>query len=64
MDKPRVLLDAPVVPIAMSWEGYEVWPCNDCLPWHAEVSRDLETGEPALVEWHAIDCPFVHEVGL
>lgn len=34
---------------------YEIWPCDACLPWHAEVVRD---GADILVrEWHASDCP-------
>lgn len=35
---------------------YEIRPCEDCLPWYAEVVKD-EDGEPFVREWHAIDCP-------
>ncbi len=39
---------------------YEIWPCPDCLPWHAEV---IGTGDRVVVrEWHAIDCPQFQEV--
>ncbi|MEY9967529.1 hypothetical protein ABIA33_005600 [Streptacidiphilus sp. MAP12-16] len=34
---------------------YEIWPCHDCLPWHAEAIRD---GDEILIrEWHAVGCP-------
>lgn len=33
---------------------HEIWPCHDCLPWHAEVVR---VDDQILVrEWHAVDC--------
>ncbi|MFJ8745782.1 hypothetical protein ACIRL2_41295 [Embleya sp. NPDC127516] len=39
---------------------YEIWPCHDCLPWHAEV---IVAGDEVVVrEWHAIDCPQYREL--
>jgi hypothetical protein len=36
-------------------EGYQIWPCHDCLPWHAEVVQD--DGDTLVREWHAAGCP-------
>ncbi|MFE6892008.1 hypothetical protein [Streptomyces sp. NPDC057694] len=35
--------------------SYEIRPCHDCLPWHAEVVK--VEGEVLVREWHAVDCP-------
>jgi hypothetical protein len=37
-------------------EPYIIWPCTDCLPWHAEVHVDW-AGVPFVREWHAVECP-------
>ncbi len=39
---------------------YEIWPCHDCLPWHAEVVA--VEGEVLVREWHAVDCPQFQEL--
>ncbi|MFI6411844.1 hypothetical protein [Streptomyces sp. NPDC050585] len=57
---PSVNLSAPVGSVdlgALDDEGnpYEIWPCHDCLPWHAEVI--LVEGVVLVREWHAVDCP-------
>jgi hypothetical protein len=34
---------------------YGIWPCEHCIPWHAEVIRD---GDDVFVrEWHVKGCP-------
>ncbi|GAC1526595.1 MAG: hypothetical protein NVS3B1_16160 [Marmoricola sp.] len=35
--------------------AYDIWPCTDCLPWHAEVVMD-DDGEVLVREWHAVGC--------
>ncbi|MEU5958755.1 hypothetical protein [Streptomyces sp. NPDC047525] len=57
--EPNVTYSAPVGSVdlnAFKQDGtsHEIWPCNDCLPWHAEVVR--VDGEVLLREWHAVDC--------
>lgn len=65
--RPNVTYSAPVGSVdlaAFQDDGtpYDIWPCSDCLPWHAEVVR--EGSEILVREWHAIDCPqFVDLVG-
>jgi hypothetical protein len=39
---------------------YEIWPCHDCLPWHAEAVRIGD--EIRIREWHAFDCPQLQEL--
>ncbi|MEU9405162.1 hypothetical protein AB0E08_05545 [Streptomyces sp. NPDC048281] len=58
--RKNVTYSAPVGSIDLAAEAedgtpYEIWPCHDCLPWHAEVIQDGD--EVAVREWHAIDCP-------
>jgi hypothetical protein len=60
--KPRVTYDAPVMSVDLAAEGWEIWPCHDCLPWHLEIVRDPETGDIAAREWHAVDCPALAEL--
>lgn len=68
MPKPRIYMDAPVVPIDLlafdpdTGEPYEISQCHGCYPWRAEVA--IEPGHspdcPSRIlvrEWHAIDCP-------
>jgi hypothetical protein len=39
---------------------YVIWPCTDCMPWHAEV---LRAGDALIVrEWHAVDCPALQDL--
>lgn len=52
---------SPVVPIDLPAEGYVIWPCPECSPWHAEVVTDAVTGAPVVREWHAVGCGFVRE---
>lgn len=57
--KPNVTYSAPIGSVdleAFKQDGtpHEIWPCNDCLPWHAEVVR--VDGEVLVREWHAVDC--------
>jgi hypothetical protein len=58
-ERPDTTYAAPVGSIDLAAESadgmpYEIWPCHDCLPWHAEVIRN---GDEVLVrEWHAVDC--------
>jgi hypothetical protein len=58
--RPHVTNDAPVGSVDLNAHDedgnpYQIWPCLDCYPWHAEVVRE---GEDLVVrEWHAIECP-------
>ena len=36
--------------------GVEIWPCQNCLPFHAEVVLD-DDGDVFVREWHAVECP-------
>lgn len=36
-------------------EPYQIYACDYCLPWHAEVIID-DDGTPLVREWHAIEC--------
>jgi hypothetical protein len=56
----KTTYDAPVGSIdlaAFNSEGepYQIWGCNDCLPWHAEVIRE-DDGVIIVREWHAVGC--------
>jgi hypothetical protein len=37
-------------------EPIEIWPCNSCGSWHAEVYRRAD-GRGAVREWHDERCP-------
>lgn len=54
---PDTTYRAPVGSIDLPAEEYEIWPCHDCLPWHAEVIRDPDSDEVFVREWHAVECP-------
>ncbi|MGW1742425.1 hypothetical protein ACWCPQ_26870 [Nocardia sp. NPDC001965] len=61
-ERPKVTLDAPVGSAdfeAFDDEGnsFEITPCRECLPWRAEVVRDVEDDRPIVREWHAAECP-------
>lgn len=63
--KPNTTYTAPVGSIdlkALREDGtpYEIWPCHDCLPWHAEVIKDDD--EIMVREWHAVDCPHFQQL--
>ena len=63
--KPNVTYSAPVgsIDLPAFEEGgtpYEIWPCQDCLPWHAQVV--VIDGEVLVREWHAIDCPQLQDL--
>lgn len=49
-------MTAPVLPIDMEADGYVIYPCFDCYPWHAEIVTDPETGATLVREWHAVGC--------
>lgn len=65
----RTTMTSPVVPVdgpAFDEMGDPVviYPCPDCLPWHAEVAWDAEVPGLLLVrEWHAVGCPAVAREG-
>lgn len=56
-----VTYDAPVLCVDMAAEGYEIWPCDECLPWHLEVFVD-DDGVVTARAWHAADCPMLEEL--
>lgn len=63
--RPDLTYVAPVGPVdlaAVTDEGvpYEIWPCRDCLPWHAEVI--IEENDTFVREWHAVECPSFQEL--
>lgn len=51
---PNTTCTAPVGSIDMAVEGYVIWPCVECFPWHVEVVIN-DAGVFAR-EWHAVDC--------
>lgn len=53
---------APVLSVDLAAEGWEIWPCAECLPWHLEVFRDEDTDEVFAREWHAAECPALQEL--
>lgn len=55
--KPNTNYSAPVASVDLAAEGWVIWPCLECMPWHLEIVRDIETGEVLAREWHAVDCP-------
>ena len=64
--RPRILLNAPTVPITYPFgllgddeNSDTVYACDECLPWSVDITRDDETGAISITEWHAIDCGFV-----
>jgi hypothetical protein len=62
----KVTYDAPVGSIDLAafndaGEAYAIWPCTDCLPWHAEVVID-EDGDVLVREWHAVACQSFQEL--
>jgi hypothetical protein len=59
--RPNVTYSAPVLSVDLAADGYQIWPCHDCLPWHAEVVAE-EDGYIAVREWHAAECPTLAEV--
>jgi len=58
--KPDLTYRAPVLSVDLAADDYLIWPCTDCLPWHAEVVQD-DTGL-IVREWHAADCPTLAEL--
>lgn len=60
--RPNLTYSAPVLPVDTPAEGWVIWPCPDCLPWHVELVRDVQTGEALAREWHAVDCPLLKEL--
>lgn len=60
-DRPRTDYSAPVLCVDLAVEGYEIWPCHECLPWHLEVLRH-DNGDVFAREWHAADCPHLQQL--
>jgi hypothetical protein len=63
--KPDLTYAAPVAWIDLAADEddgtpCEIWPCNDCLPWHIEVIQ--EDGNVYIREWHAVDCPLFQDL--
>ncbi|GAA1749009.1 hypothetical protein [Streptomonospora arabica] len=63
--RPNTTYSAPVGSVDLAAEddhgdSYAIWPCHDCLPWHAEVIRDED--EVFVREWHAVECPQLQEL--
>lgn len=54
--RPNTTYSAPVMSVDLAAGGFEIWPCHDCRPWHAEVLRD-DSGDVFVREWHAAECP-------
>ena len=64
--KRRIGYTAPVGSIDLAAEQedgtpYAIWPCNYCIPWHAEVIRE-DDGQVFVREWHAVDCEAFQEL--
>ncbi len=59
--RPNLTYSAPVMSVDLAADGYEIWPCRDCLPWHLEVLRD-DSGDVFVREWHAAECPTLVEL--
>jgi hypothetical protein len=63
--RPRVNDGAKLSSVDLAAEDdegtpYGIWPCEHCIPWHAEVIRD---GDDVFVrEWHASGCPGFQEL--
>ena len=58
--KPDLTYRAPVLSVDLAADGYQIWPCDECLPWHAEV---IEDDDGTFVrEWHAAECPVLADV--
>ena len=53
--EPELTYRAPVLSVDLAADGYQIWPCNDCLPWHTEVIHDYHG--LFVREWHAAECP-------
>jgi hypothetical protein len=63
--KPDTTRSAPIGSVdlaAFKDDGtpHEIWPCHDCLTWHAEVVQ--ADGNILVREWHAFDCPQFQEL--
>ena len=59
--RPNVTYTAPIGSVDLAafnedGEAYEIWPCQNCLPFHAEVVLD-DDGDVFVREWHAVECP-------
>jgi hypothetical protein len=55
----KTTYDAPVGSVDLAafdddGTAYEIWPCDECLPWHAEVV--VEEDYVFVREWHAVAC--------
>jgi hypothetical protein len=59
--KPNTTYSAPIgsVDLAATMDDgtpYLIWPCQFCLPRHAEAILDEDSGQLFVREWHAVDC--------
>lgn len=59
-NKPNLTYSAPILCVDLAADEYEIFPCGDCLPWHAEVIE--EDGVTYVREWHAADCPTLRDL--
>lgn len=59
--RPKVDYAAPMLSVDLEAFGYEIWPCEECLPWHLEVVVDA-TDHVLVREWHAAECPVLLEL--
>jgi hypothetical protein len=58
--RPNLTLSAPIGSVDLAsfdpdGSAFVIWPCPDCLPWHAEVITDDDF--IGVREWHAVNCP-------
>lgn len=65
--RPKITYDAPIGSVDLRafnevGDPFEITACMHCLPWHAEVVHDPETGEILIREWHAVECEAFQEL--
>jgi hypothetical protein len=63
----KITYDAPVGCVDLpaferDGEPFSLWPCTECLPWHAEVIWHEEKQQTMTREWHAIGCPHFQDL--
>lgn len=60
MASKRVHYNSPRLPVEYPWKAdEELVACAECLPWSVEFFFRMESEEPWVREWHAVDCPLV-----
>ena len=65
--RPNVTYGAPVAWVDLAafdenGEAYQIHACDNCLPWHAEVVIDDDSGHVFIREWHAVECEAFQEL--